>query len=92
MNLLEIIEIRTPHKFWTEAEKVFQMLLADIKNHSCKMEIKLYKRLNMDTDYSIQLIIDSHDCSKDCSVLGSKIIDQIKHFGIVNHTVWKEIQ
>ncbi len=87
MSHLEIIQIRTA--------KTNQKLLNDFLsawlnqvNESKKTEkIKIYKRINLETDYSIHIELKA---KTDKDQIGEKLASTLKEFGIVNYSVWVE--
>ena len=47
--------------------------------------------MNLEVDFSIQLNINSRDIKGNGSRLGHRIASIMKEHGIVNHSIWKEL-
>jgi len=54
--------------------------------------VKAYCRLMIDTDFSIHLFHDSKKVEKSGSPLGLRLAAALKEFGLVNHSIWIEMQ
>jgi hypothetical protein len=54
--------------------------------------IKAYSHVSINTDFSIHLIHDSEKPEYGGSRLGVNLVAALKAFGLVNHSVWVEIQ
>ena len=91
MKLQEIIEIRTSKNLHAQVEKLLKDLIEDIQSDSENRGVKLFQRMNLNVDFSIQLIIDSKDINGKGSNLGQRVASIMKEHGIVNHSFWKEI-
>jgi hypothetical protein len=91
MNVQEIIEIRTSKNSQAQVEKLLKDLIKEIQCDSENICAKLFQSMNLDVDFSIQLIIDSGDLIGKGSRLGYRIVSILKENGIVNHSVWKEL-
>ena len=91
MNVQEIIEIRTSKNLQAQVEKLLKDLIADIQDESENNGAKLFQRMNPEVDFAIQLIIDSRDIKGNGSRLGHRVASIMKEHGIVNHSIWIEI-
>ena len=91
MKLQEIIEIRTSKNLQAQVEKLLKDLIKDIKVDSENNGVKLFQRMNLEVDFAIQLIIDSRDIKGNGSRLGHRVASIMKEHGIVNHSIWKEL-
>ena len=91
MKLQEIIEIRTSKNLQAQVEKLLKDLIKDIQGDSENNGVKLFQRMNLNVDFSIQLIIDSRDINGKGSMLGQRVASIMKEHGIVNHSFWIEI-
>ena len=91
MKLQEIIEIRTSKNSQVQVEKLLKDLIKDIQGDSENNGVKLFQRMNLNVDFSIQLIIDSRDINGKGSMLGQRVASIMKEHGIVNHSFWIEI-
>jgi hypothetical protein len=92
MKWLEIIELRTVDCNRDFLESYLQKLIVEI-NKETKVEVaKVYSRNLLNTDFSIHLIHDSNKAETNGSTLGLRIISGLKEFGLVNHSIWIEMQ
>ena len=91
MKLQEIIEIRTSNNLKAQVEKLLKDLIKDIQGDSENIGVKLFQRMNLNVDFSIQLIIDSRYINGKGSMLGQRVASIMKEHGIVNHSFWIEI-
>jgi len=91
MKVQEIIEIRTSKNSQVQVEKQLKDLIEEIQCDSEDNGAKLFQRMNLDVDFAIQLICDLRDIKGNGSRLGYRIASILKEHGIVNHSVWKEI-
>ena len=64
MNWIEIIEIRVLYKTKEKLEIELQKILMDINKEAGYPELKIYSRINLDTDFVI-LIMNSSGTEKD---------------------------
>ena len=91
MKCLEIIELRTAEsnkKLW---KSQMQKLIDDMVRETSRESIKAYCRVMIDTDFSIHLFHDSLDGDNTGSKLGLHLASTLKEFGLVNHSVWVEM-
>jgi len=91
MNMQEIIEIRTSKNSQVRVEKQLKDLIKEILCDSENHGAKLFQRMNLEVDFSIQLNINSRDIKGNGSRLGHRIASIMKEHGIVNHSIWKEL-
>ena len=91
MIVQEIIEIRTSKNLQDQVEKLLKDLIEDIQGDSENYDAKLFQRMNLEVDFAIQLIIDSRDIKGKGSRLGLRVASIMKEHGIVNHSIWEEI-
>ena len=91
MNVQEIIEIRTSKNLQAQVEKLIKDIIEDIRGDSENTGVKLFQRMNLEVDFAIQLIIDSRDINGKGSMLGQRVASIMKEHGIVNHSIWKEL-
>ena len=72
-------------------ESKLNRLVGDADRGSNKQVIRAYSRMLIDTDFSIHLCHDSNEATHEGSKLGLRIVNALKEFGLVNHSVWLEI-
>ena len=92
MTCLEIIELRT-----TETDQnALQAYLATWQNEvnaaGKRAVVNVYKRTDLDTDFSIHVRYDAATTETDVRILGEQLSLELRMFGLVNHTVWLEHQ
>ena len=91
MKCLEIIELRTAESNSKLLDMQMQKLIDNVAKEMSNESIKAYFRVMIDTDFSIHLFHDSLEGDKSGSKLGLYLTSILKELGLVNHSVWKEI-
>lgn len=87
MKWLEIIEIRITGKDHNLVESYLKQLVEELnKNNGPKM--KVFSKLDLETDFSIHLGHDQDSIHDYGSGLGQHLASTLKDFGMVNHSVW----
>ena len=90
MNRIEIIEIRALYQTRESLVIELQKILNDIKKEEGSQELKIYSRINLETDFII-LIMNSSDTEKyGESQLGILLNEGLKDYGMVNYSKWNE--
>lgn len=90
MNWIEIIEIRALYKTREKLEIELQKILAEIKKETGYPELKIYSRINLETDFVI-LIMNSADTGRNGEgQLGIRLNEGLKDYGMVNYSKWNE--
>ncbi len=90
MHLLEIIELRTARKQQDDLLKYFSALVESLSNKNEVDEFRIYSRVESETDFSIHIFYDATDPTEEGTKLGLSLIDTLKPFGLVNHSIWGE--
>ena len=88
---MEIIEIRVQYKAKQKLEQELKKILTEIKNKQMDQPMKVYKRLNMETDYVILLMNQSNEITVKDSQLGIRLSSVLNDYGMVNYSKWKEM-
>ncbi len=88
---MEIIEIRVQYKAKQKLEKELKGILSEIEEKQKNRPLKVYKRLNMDTDYVILLMNESNEMTVNDSQLGIRLNAVLKDYGMVNYSKWQEM-
>ena len=91
MKYLEIIELRAAGNIRDLLESQLQSIILELEDKSAKQTIKIYSHEMLDTDFSILLFHDSMKAEKGGSRLGLHLASALKIFGLVNHSIWNEI-
>jgi len=91
MKWLEVIELRSVGSNQELLESHLQMLIDEVEKEASKQTIKSYRRVMIDTDFSIHLVHDSTEGENSASPLGLRLTSALKEFGMVNHRIWVEM-
>jgi hypothetical protein len=91
MNQIEIIEIRALYKTKEKLAIELQRILNDIKREAGCLEVKLYSRINLDTDFVILIMNSSNPVKNGESQLGIILNEGLKDYGVVNYSKWNEL-
>jgi len=90
MAWLEIIEIRAVGNNRDLFEAQLHSLINQLNQEKTLNNVKIYKHVLLETDFSIHLLHDSQKTDTGCSSICMQLIPSLKDFGLVNHTVWVE--
>ena len=88
MKWLEIIELRSVDSNRELLESQLQKLINEVDKEN--QAIKYYRRVMIDTDFSIHLFHESNIVENSGSRLGLRLASSLKEWGSVNHYVWIE--
>jgi len=88
---MEIIEIRVQYKAKQKLEQELKKILTEMENKQMEQPMKVYKRLNMETDYVILLMNQSNEITVKDSQLGIRLSSVLNDYGMVNYSKWKEM-
>jgi hypothetical protein len=91
INSMEIIEIRVQYKAKQKLEQELKKILTKMENKRMDQPMKVYKRLNMETDYVILLMNESKEMTVSESQLGIRLNAVLKDYGMVNYSKWQEM-
>jgi hypothetical protein len=91
MKWVERIELRSVESNRQLLESQLQKLIHQIEKDTPRQVIETYRRVLIDTDVSIHLVHDSQNVERDGSPLGVCLASSLKEFGLVNHSVWIEM-
>lgn len=92
MKWLEVIELRSADRNNELIESRLNNLINEFDKKNKSQAIKVYCRVMIDTDFSIHLLNDSKNPDHGGSRLGLHLASALKAFGMVNHSVWIEMQ
>ena len=90
MKWLEIVELRTASTNTDAVERYLGDWVHKIKIDEKLPQIKIYRRVLVETDISVHLAYESKTMKIDFSSPGTQLASQLKEFGLVNHSVWVE--
>ena len=88
MKWLEVIYLRSAEQNSALLNAFLGQLVEDIRKEGGAPKIKLFKRVNLDSDVCLQLYHESEQVKIIGSRLGMHLAEALKRFGMVNHTVW----
>lgn len=91
MKCLEIIELRAAGNKRDLLASQLQTIISLLEKGSSMQHIKIYNRVLVDSDYSIMLFHDTMKTGTEGSRLGLHLASALKAFGLVNHSIWNEI-
>ena len=92
MKWIEIIELQSVDCNRELLESQLQQLINEVEKETNKQTITAYNRVLIDNDFSIHLIHNSKKAERTGSQLGLRLSLALKEFGLVNHSVWVEMQ
>ena len=90
MAWLEIIEIRAVGNNRDLLESQLNSLINQLNQERTLNNVKIYKHVLLETDFSIHLFHDSQKSDTCCSSICMQLVPSLKNFGLVNHAVWVE--
>ncbi len=88
MKWLEIIELRTANRITRELKRSFDELISGVKQEHDSPKISVFTNFSVDGDFSIHLTHNQKEPNAGGSVLGIRIADALRAFGMVNHQIW----
>ncbi|MGD2272924.1 MAG: hypothetical protein PVI06_21180 [Desulfobacterales bacterium] len=91
MKWIELIQLRSVDSNRKLLESKLQRLINEVTKKRKKKAIMAYCRLSIDTDFSIHIFHDSKEVETTGSRLGLRLVDALKEFGLVNHSIWLEM-
>ena len=89
MKMLEIIELRMTGKDHDTVEAYLKQFAKQVSSEADKT-IKVFTKLNVETDFSIHLVDHTFTLEQNGSALGQHLVSVLKEFGLVNHSIWIE--
>ncbi|MCP5062956.1 MAG: hypothetical protein GY936_10885 [Ignavibacteriae bacterium] len=91
MEWLEVIELRSVDRNLELLITQLQGLIDDLEKETIKQVIKIYQRTSIDSDFSIHLFHNSEKIEYRGSQLALHIASTLREFGLVNHSIWTEM-
>ena len=89
MKMLELIELRITGKDHDKVEAYLRQLFEQVRMDTNKM-MKVFTKLNVETDFSIHLVDSTNTLEQNGSALGQHLVYVLKAYGLVNHSIWIE--
>jgi hypothetical protein len=90
MKIMEVIELRSITLNRTTLKEKLNAIFTEIESENKVHEIKSYYRHDVDTDFRIQIFLDPNDRNAELSELGLQLVNELKNYGLVNHSLWLE--
>lgn len=69
----------------------FQKLINEMDKNTGKLTIKAYSAAKSGADFNIHLFHNSKEVENSGSTLGLRLISALKKFGLVNQSIWVEM-
>ncbi len=91
MKCLEIVELRAAGNRRELLASQLQKIISLLEKGSSGQKIKIYTRVLVDSDFSIMLYHDTMETGTEGSRLGLHLASTLKVFGLVNHSIWNEL-
>ena len=88
MKWLEIIELRTANRITGELKRSLNELISSARQEHDPPIISIFSSYSINGDYSVHLLHRQQEPGAGGSVLGLRIADALRSFGMVNHQVW----
>lgn len=92
MKWIEVIQLRLVDSNRELLKSQLQKLIDEMDKKTKRRAIKSYSRVMIDSDFSIHLFHDSKKVENSGSPLGLRLASALKEFGLVNHSIWIEMQ
>ena len=92
MKSIEVIEIRLAQNLNKVLEKEIGNIMEEIMENELEYTLKLYKKLQLRSDYMIIIYHSKELINHKGSELGQQLKVALKDFGMINHTIWGESQ
>ena len=90
MKWIEVIEFRAFKPDHALLELDFWNSLDGTTGEAHLVRIEVYTHSTLPTDVSIHLHYESAQVESQGSLLGARLVSELKAFGVVNHNIWIE--
>ena len=91
MRWHEVIHLRVIDQEYDRLISIFTQLLDEIHEKERYLKVKLFRRAQIETDVCFHLLHESNNAEVAGSPVGLRLAEALKPFGMVNHTVWTQI-
>ena len=92
MKWIEVILLRSMEANRETVEsKLRRLIEMDSKTDNQRM-VQVYCRALVESDFCIHLVHDSEEVEHNGSRLAVRLINALKEFGLVNHSVWVALE
>lgn len=91
MSWYEVIHVRLNNREYKRPISIFTQLLKEIRVKESCHQVRLFRRAQVDSDICLHLLHETNNVEVTGSVVGTRIAEALRAFGMVNHTVWKPV-
>ena len=91
MKWLEIIELRSAGVDREELNEKLVDLITEVEEHNREQDVRTFSKAVLNTDFSIHLYHESEALPGNGSTLGLNLAAACREFGLVNHSIWMEL-
>ncbi len=91
MKWIELIQLRSVEGNRMILESELQRLINEVDGERIKLVVMAFRRVAIDTDFSIHIFHDSKKVEDGGSQLGMRLVAALKDFGLVHHSIWMEM-
>lgn len=91
MKWFEMIHLRSTERELDQLLEAVGRLIDEVNEKKDTQVVNMYRSAGLNTDLSVHLIHNSERVANEGSQLGFCIAQELKPFGMVNHSVWIEI-
>ena len=91
MKWIELIQLRSVEGNRGILESELRRLIKDVDGERKKQVVMAYRRVSIDTDFSIHIFHASKNIEDGGSRLGMRLVAALKEFGLVHHSIWMEM-
>ena len=91
MKWIELIQLRSADSNRKLLESKLQGLIDEVYRKRKRKVIMAYSRVWIDTDFCIHILHDSKKVETGGSRLGLQLVAALKEFGLVNYSIWREM-
>lgn len=91
MKWFEMIHLRSTERETVRLMQTVERLIDEINEQESTQVVNMYRSAGVGTDLSLHLFHDSVGVANEGSRLGLCIVQTLKAFGMVKHSVWIEI-
>ena len=91
MQWIELIQLRSADINRKLLESKLQRLIDEVNRKRKRKAIMAYSRVLIDTDFCIHIFHDSKKVETGGSRLGLHLVAALKEFGLVDHSIWREM-
>lgn len=90
MKWIEVIKLRSPGIKEDIPDKNILVKLAQVNRTGGPREIQIYRHATLESDMSVHLTWITGSPESGESAVGMQIIEFLKPFGLVNHSIWAQ--